>query len=106
MFCIINLIFMIIFLILIIISFYNINYSFSNISNKNNLVENFNETQGIYCKNCNNLNFGQCIRCYNCGFCQNNNNSGYCMKGELNKNEKCKGMWITNDIFWRKNNLL
>lgn len=69
--------------------------------------EGLDDTQGGVCKSCDDLSFGQCLKCFDCGFC-GNGSTGKCMKqnstfdGPANK-EKCS-RWYNNDPFWRYNN--
>ena len=64
--------------------------------------ENFNRTTGKWCENCETKSFGQCMDCFNCGFCMTEANSGYCTKGNIfgpeKYNDKCK-KWMHNDEF-------
>ncbi len=82
----------ILFLIIIIIYF----------SNK----ESFGRISGKWCINCNKKSYGQCMDCFNCGFCVTDKNKGYCTPGTVfgptNLKEKCQ-RWIHNDDF--SNNL-
>jgi hypothetical protein len=65
-------------------------------------TENFNRTHGKWCENCKEKSFGQCLDCFNCGFCITESGKGYCTKGNVfgpkDSSEKCK-RWIHNDEF-------
>lgn len=67
-----------------------------------NYLENFNRTHGKWCENCEKKSFGQCLDCFNCGFCITESGKGYCTKGNVfgpyDFNEKCK-RWVHNDEF-------
>ncbi len=68
----------------------------------NNEEENFIRSSGKWCDNCEKKSFGQCLDCYNCGFCVSDYGKGYCTKGnvygpESNK-ENCS-RWIHSDEF-------
>ena len=69
--------------------------------------ENFNLTTGKWCINCEKKTFGECMDCFNCGFCATGPNQGYCTKGNLfgpdKYTEKCQ-KWIHNDEFSRELN--
>ncbi len=64
--------------------------------------ENFNRTTGKWCDNCETKSFGQCMDCFNCGFCMTESNSGYCTKGNVfgpaKHDSECK-KWMHNDDF-------
>ena len=47
--------------------------------------ENFGRINGKYCRpeDCNKKTFGQCLDCFNCGFCINSESSGVCKSGLL-----------------------
>lgn len=72
----------------------------------NNTVEGLNENSGGYCTSCDGKTFGQCIRCFNCGFCDNKCMSGTFagptnVKNLNTKNlNKCNGRWYHTDMFW------
>ncbi len=65
-------------------------------------LENFNRTTGKWCDNCEKKSFGQCLDCFNCGFCVTESGKGYCTKGNVfgpyDNNENCV-RWIHNDEF-------
>lgn len=68
-------------------------------------IEGLNEGTAHYCNNCDELTFGQCLECYNCGFC-GKGGSGKCMRGTFtgpnNKElERTCPRWYHNDQFWR-----
>ena len=56
-------------------------------------TENFGRISGKWCDDCTKKSFGQCMDCFNCGFCLTESNKGYCTKGTVfgpNKmSEKC-----------------
>ena len=64
-------------------------------------IEGFN----YYCREgCEGRKFGQCMRCFNCGFLSKDG-KGKCMKGNMygpedNKPEYNNARWIYNDPFW------
>ena len=74
----------------------------------NKYFEHLDEQTGRYCPSCDKMSFGQCLQCYNCGFCASGH-KGRCMKGTAfgrdpvdKKNDdfrKCR--WYHNDTFWR-----
>ena len=70
--------------------------------------ENFNLTTGKYCINCEKKTFGQCMDCFNCGFCLTGKDMGYCTSGTRLgpdvRDKTCK-RWIHNDEFSRDINL-
>ena len=65
-------------------------------------TENFGRISGKWCDDCTKKSFGQCMDCFNCGFCLTESNKGYCTKGTVfgpNKmSEKCN-RWIHNDDY-------
>lgn len=68
---------------------------------KTHLIEGLDETVGGNCASCDNISFGQCMKCMNCGFCASKY-SGKCVKGSLigpDKNTSCR-RYYQNDIFW------
>ena len=77
-------------------------YYLASKTNNSNVVENLDDIQGRYCEKCDGLSFGQCMRCFNCGF-KAEGYKGKCMKGEMiaPKNLKSTERWLTNDTFWR-----
>ena len=64
--------------------------------------EDFNRTTGKWCENCGTKSFGQCLDCFNCGFCVSGSGKGYCTKGNVfgpqEIQEDCT-RWIHNDEF-------
>jgi len=64
--------------------------------------ENFNRNTGKWCINCEQKSFGQCMDCFNCGFCMTEKNKGYCTKGTVfgpnNIDDKCI-RWMHNDEY-------
>jgi hypothetical protein len=66
------------------------------------ITENFGEFEANYCHSCDNLPFGQCIRCVNCGF-DSKGYKGKCVKGEMvsPNNLPSTHRWITHDTAWR-----
>jgi hypothetical protein len=73
-------------------------------------VEGLDQTYGTLCESCDNRSYGQCLRCYNCGFCESSDSidstgayKGKCMKGDFSgpsdKTQKCN-KWYSNDPFW------
>ena len=70
--------------------------------------EHYGRIHGKWCEKCNKKTFGQCMDCFNCGFCLKGNNKGYCTEGTVfgpnNKYEKCQ-RWIHNDDYSRSINL-
>jgi hypothetical protein len=47
-------------------------------------AEKFNNQTGFYCSSCNNKTFGQCLRCFNCGYADFDDNTGMCLNGGHN----------------------
>lgn len=93
---------MIRFILLLVILFIIYKILFS--SNNN---ENFNRTNGKWCDNCEKKSFGQCLDCFNCGFCETESGMGFCTKGNVygpNNHKTCK-RWIHNDDFVSMTNL-
>jgi hypothetical protein len=69
-----------VFIIFIIMYFYAL--ASTKCNRKPKLVEGLNEEAGGFCETCDGLTFGQCMKCYNCGFC----GSGYkgkCVNGTI-----------------------
>lgn len=64
-------------------------------------VEGFGESTGDYCESCDNLTFGQCMKCFNCGFCGNGYN-GKCVNGTIAGPNKLKENVST--VVYDKNN--
>lgn len=82
-------------------------FLYSQIGGRTKTVENLDEGNGRYCENCNDLTFGQCIKCINCGYC-GKKDSGKCVQGTFmgtkpEDKEKCT-RWFQNDPFWRNIN--
>lgn len=72
---------------------------------KSGTMEHMSGQGGFYCKNCDELTFGQCLKCSNCGFLSDGY-KGKCVKGNFmgpdNKNNYAKNkMWMSGDDFWR-----
>ncbi len=65
-------------------------------------TENFGRISGKWCKDCNKKTFGQCMDCFNCGFCLSESNKGYCTSGTVfgpkDKSENCL-RWIHADDY-------
>jgi hypothetical protein len=65
-------------------------------------TENFGRISGKWCIDCNKKSFGQCMDCFNCGFCLTESNKGYCTSGTVfgpkDKSDKCL-RWIHNDDY-------
>ena len=83
-------------------------YVYVYFSNCNKQLEGLNEGTSHYCHNCNDLSFGQCMECYNCGFCASGN-KGKCVSGSFmgpqsiwgdEKQKNCP-RYYHNDQFWR-----
>lgn len=99
------------FVMCIILYFYAL--ASTNYVNAQPKIEGFGESIGDYCKSCDNLPFGQCMKCFNCGFC------GKCVNGTIagpnkinenvssvvyNKNTDVEPQcpnYYHNDNFWR-----
>ncbi len=68
-------------------------------------TESFSRIYGKFCRqeDCKNKTFGQCLDCFNCGFCLEDENKGVCVPGNIygptNKNKKCM-KYIHNDEFY------
>jgi len=64
--------------------------------------EGFGRISGKWCEDCGKKSFGQCMDCFNCGFCMTDKNKGYCTKGTVfgpnNKSDRCQ-RWIHNDDY-------
>jgi hypothetical protein len=83
-------------------------YVFVSCGQSKKIIEKLDENAGRYCSSCEDRSFGQCLQCYNCGFC-GSGNKGMCMKGTFagiqdDPNKQCPGKWYTNDTYWRNNN--
>jgi hypothetical protein len=76
-------------------------YVYYNKNNKNNINNNkidlFNNTTGKQCIDCYKKSFGQCLDCFNCGYCDNKCISGNIF-GPSDKKIKCK-RWFHNDDY-------
>ena len=69
-------------------------------------IEMLTENAGGYCTECNERTFGQCLKCYNCGYCKNGK-TGKCMRGNIfgpDTKTKCD-TWLTNDNYQRNNEI-
>lgn len=102
--------YVIIFVLFLIIYIYSV---FSMPCNKQ--IEKMDEMGGKYCENCENKTFGQCMRCFNCGFySESPGYKGKCIPGtfrgpdnpQLWKDKVKYGLWLHNDNFWRHANKL
>ena len=75
----------------------------------NTKVEGLDLTYGTFCESCETKSYGDCMRCFNCGFCESETDKktgaykGQCMKGDLtgpyDRSVKCN-KWYVNDPFW------
>lgn len=80
-----------------------------NLKKVNEVVENLDDITGRYCETCDNLSFGQCIKCFNCRFKPEDKPYSYkgkCVNGDITSQDTIEygKKWITNDTFWRNNN--
>ena len=70
--------------------------------------EHYGRIHGKWCEKCNKKTFGQCMDCFNCGFCLTGADSGYCTSGTYMgpsvRDKTCK-RWIHNDEYSRDINL-
>lgn len=67
-----------------------------------NSTEHLDASSGVYCETCNGRSIGQCMKCYNCGFCAEGG-KGTCMRGSFsgpNDDKVTCPRWIQNDPFW------
>jgi len=89
--------FLIIVILLFVVFLINYKYNIFNIPYQ----ENFNNQTGRFCSSCNNLNFNQCLNCFNCGFCIDKNGKGACVSGDIHgpyNSLKCV-KWYSGDPF-------
>lgn len=88
-----NLIYVTVFVIIVIIL----------LNHKKNKVENYNDQAGKYCITCEGKSPNECLGCFNCGFCVDENGNGKCIGGDAvsgpyNK-ERC-AKWYSGDPFY------
>jgi hypothetical protein len=48
----------------------------------NKITEGFNEQNGQFCTTCRNKTLGQCLKCFNCGYCVDKFGRGTCIGGD------------------------
>jgi len=62
-------------------------------------TEHFNDQTGRFCSSCENLPFGQCTRCFNCGYCTDLYGNGKCIPGDYKgpyNAERCNN-WLKEE---------
>lgn len=91
-----------IFLVLIVLYIIKSSGLFNNV--QNNKVEGFDGKVGWHCRSCSNKTINQCMQCYNCGFCLDNEGKASCVPGDVHgpydKKKFCH-MWYHSDPYSR-----
>ena len=75
-------------------------------------TEHYNDQTGKFCLQCKHKNINECLRCFNCGWCVDENGNGACIPGDYKgpaNYEKCKRWYsefgcskTTNPVWYNK----